>query len=527
MPKIALSFVLYLLIFSSVLYAYLLFSAQWVHIANANLKELFKLEIPLLFLGALFLYLPSKNKKLLLALLSTATLLLLYIIFDLFYSFLMRSPQLSDFTNITLIWDFDPLLSLGAFALLFLLLFLLSYPLYIFYKEYGKKSFLRILTLKVSLLLAAFFYLQTPSFAKHLNKRLSYFHWSQKVTIQKSGRLSSFLYYSSQSFLAAKELQNYKNRDLNVTAELFGNFTIEKPRNIYIIALESFVDPRLIRGTAYNKDPLSEKLKPYLYQNNFSFVRSPVYGGDTAQAEFEILTGIKAFAKINSIEFNLFEGGHIPGFVDLLQQNGYKTYAAIAPSPIYFNAKTAYQSIGFDAILYLSYEDEKIFDSELFRRSLEFIKKKKPKQPYLYYNLGMYGHHPYKRDYEKRPSVIEVKHKDHRVKKVANMFHFRTDSLANYLKDLLAYDPSSIILVTSDHLPPLFDKGLNYTKDLHTNIAFMLVEGKPQNIDGLHYYEYAYKILSYLGKTKEFEALQAKSTSLDLYYKALSQTLRN
>lgn len=526
MPKLALSLILYFALFSSVLYAYLLFSAQWVHIANANLKELVKLEIPLLFLGALFLYLPSKNKKLLLAAFSTATIVLLYIIFDLFYSFLMRSVQLSDFANITLIWNFDPLLSLGAFALLLLLLFLLIYPFYIFYQEYTKRSFFLVLALKATLLLGAFFYLQTPSFAKHFNKRFSYFHWSQKVTIQKSGRLASFLYYTSEAFLASKELQNYKNKDLNVTAELFGNFTIENPKNIYIVALESFIDPRLIKDIAFNKDPLSEKLKPYLYQNNFSFVTSPVYGGDTAQAEFEILTGIKAFAKINSIEFNLFEGGHISGFVDFLQRNGYKTYATIAPSPIYFNAKTAYQSIGFDDILYLSYEDEKVFDAELFRHSLEFIKKKKTDQPYLYYNLGMYGHHPYKRDYKKRPNIIEVNHKDKRVTKVTNMFYFRTDSLANYLEDLLAYDASSIILVTSDHLPPLFNKEVFYTKDLHTNIALMLVDGKPQNIEGLHYYEYAVKILSYLRKEKNPTQSPYKGNSPELYYKALSETIR-
>ncbi len=77
-------------------------------------------------------------------------------------------------------------------------------------------------------------------------------------------------------------------------------------------------------------------------------VTSPIYGGGTAQAEFELLTGIQALSKVNRIEFNVMQGRNISSFVKKLNQNNYKTIATIATGSGFFNSIQAYKSIGFD-----------------------------------------------------------------------------------------------------------------------------------------------------------------------------------
>lgn len=64
----------------------------------------------------------------------------------------------------------------------------------------------------------------------------------------------------------------------------------------------------------------------------FSLVTSPVYGGRTAEAEFELLTGIQALTKVDSIEFNVMMGSPASGFVKKLTDSDYQAVATIASS---------------------------------------------------------------------------------------------------------------------------------------------------------------------------------------------------
>ena len=140
--------------------------------------------------------------------------------------------------------------------------------------------------------------------------------------------------------------------------------------------------PNYLKNIKYNQNPLSKELKKYLYKNDFSHIISPVYGGNTAQAEFELLTGIKAFAKINTIEFNVLGGNQIDSFVYQFKKNGYKTIATIATDSKFFNSKLAYQSIGFDEVRFLEERndfnrnpnDKLIFDGDLFKYNINYLK---------------------------------------------------------------------------------------------------------------------------------------------------------
>ena len=76
--------------------------------------------------------------------------------------------------------------------------------------------------------------------------------------------------------------------------------------------------------------------------------------GGTAQAEFELLTGIRAFSRINSIEFNVMKGHKTHSFIDKLKETGYQTMATIGTGAGFFNSIQAYQSLSKRAQAYAS-----------------------------------------------------------------------------------------------------------------------------------------------------------------------------
>ena len=65
-------------------------------------------------------------------------------------------------------------------------------------------------------------------------------------------------------------------------------------RNVHLVVLESFLDPTLYQGASYTRDPLHPSFKK-LFGNKMGLSVSPVVGGRTSQAEFEVLCGVPAF----------------------------------------------------------------------------------------------------------------------------------------------------------------------------------------------------------------------------------------
>jgi len=156
------------------------------------------------------------------------------------------------------------------------------------------------------------------------------------------------------------------------------------------------------------------------------FSVSPVFGGKTSQAEFEVLCGVPAFQELAGVEFNSFTG--VPAYClpGTLQLAGYRAVATNSFKPPFFNAVSAYEGIGFgemyfpresvdDATTYLSTGDTTgeiyMFDGELFRQNLQFVEEAlsdKDSPPLFRDVLTMFGHLPYVLTQDKRPYLLKL-----------------------------------------------------------------------------------------------------------------------
>ena len=513
---------------------YMELSRHWVPIGGTN-SHLFDFEIPFLIILSMAFYFPAINKGVVKHILPTVPILILYIYFDIFYHFLSRAPRVSDIQNLDTISDFSVALSSGLILLFLIALLSIIVLLQQAFVNYSRKNFGISIFLKLLFLCALATIMSSSSFVNYAIAGYEYVDWSQRKSIKKNGRFRSFIYYGAQEKRNRAKLQSYiSSKNIDIQETLYPG-SVKRLSNVHLIVLESFIDPRLFKDVEFSKSPLAVELKKYLYkQSHFSHVISPVYGGGTAQAEFELLTGVRALAKVSSIEFNVMKGKKASSLVNHLKQHGYKSIATIATDKGYYNSPQAYKSLGFDNIYFLEgsedfkkpADDDRIFDGTLLEYNIGTVKNflNDGSAPIFNYVLGMYGHFPYRRNLRQRPDVVKVNHEDTRVHNIANQFYYRTRAVAIYIDELLSIDPTAIIYVTSDHLPPLIDTDIQYQFNKHLNISVLIDAGLPIHINNKKYFEIPWLIWDLLSEEKHERNFQSISME-DLYYKLLSESV--
>jgi phosphoglycerol transferase MdoB-like AlkP superfamily enzyme len=285
------------------------------------------------------------------------------------------------------------------------------------------------------------------------------------------------LYREAQRLEAIDELAPYRDRanyERDINRQLQALLPTLDKRNVHIIVLESFLDPRLFSKLDFSIPPVHPAFDE-LFGEHLSLSVSPVFGGATAQAEFEILCGVPALEYLSSVEFNVFNGSAAFCLPGQLASLGYYTSASNTYKPNFFNAVAAYQGAGFSIShfpkefsptgnSYLEFGDpgveEYIFDQELFEQNLDYVKKylsENPEKPFFNYLLTIYGHTPHLLDPDKRDELIELRsdYMDDHLIRATNQFYYRGEAIANYVKSLIRLDPDSLIILISDHVPPL------------------------------------------------------------------------
>jgi len=530
----------FLLLFSYLTpWLYTIFSQFWVVHGGSSIT-LNAFEFPLLITFSLIIYFNPYTSRVLsrYTFAPPLTILGIYILYDVLYSYFARSPRLSDCKNILSLYSVSPLLFFGFF----IILLVIAMPTIVSFVAWSScsRTKTRVLTMvvKISALAFLLLFISSSKSYQYQQTELQFNTWSNEGNVRKNGRITSSLYYYNkrQDTLAAIGAHKHFS--------IFNQFYPDRPqhkRNIHIIILESFADPRLIQNFTYTPSPIHTTLQAFLTKDSqFSLITTPVYGGGTAQSEFEILTGIPALAQIDSIDFNLFEGNASSSLVQMLRNIGYHTMASVATEPVFYNAKLAYKGIGFDEVHFLgenSYFEEKedhyLFDGDFLEANSTYIKKylsqKGGVKPLLNYVVGMFGHIPFERNKKLRPDAIAMEPDNDQIFAMVNQFYYRTKALGKFLQNLQELDPHSIVLITSDHLPPIFNtKDVLYKHTLKTNVALLLNDFDLVDISGKTVYETSHIIWNLLGEPNvpvDTSKLFTKQSKEDVYFSFILEAM--
>ena len=173
--------------------------------------------------------------------------------------------------------------------------------------------------------------------------------YSDAESVERSGRLTMILYRMAQRLKALDNLATYRDRD-NYERRINKQLQALQPsldkRNVHLIVLESFLDPRLFSKLSFSSSPVHPDFE-VLFGAQLGLSLAPVFGGATAQAEFEILCGVPALERLSSVEFNVFNGSAALCLPGQLVNLGYYSSASNTYKPNFFNAVAGYQGAGF------------------------------------------------------------------------------------------------------------------------------------------------------------------------------------
>ena len=235
-------------------------------------------------------------------------------------------------------------------------------------------------------------------------------------------------------------------------------------RNVHIIAAESLWDPTQMKSYRYSEDPWSSEFRSLWDATGRSTVMSPVFGGATANAEYEALCGMPVATSAMMFQTEVINL-EVPCLPRLLRASGYLTIASHPNREGFWNRNSAYPKIGFSR--YRSIRDfvldetrgPFLSDMSLLRQNREHLASIGTRQPIFNYVLTIAAHWPYRLRGDGAP-IISVTPEEPLVTNYANLISESTEALATHIALLRAQDPDALVVVFGDHLPP-FGADLN------------------------------------------------------------------
>ncbi len=449
------------------------------------------------FLSLSFLMILKDNLKSYVFLIFTT--ILFYVFVNEFYINFKRIPKIAEITEIP-----ELLGVLSTKNLVLFIIFLLSYlSFFIHLLNFSKRKYVLLMIIAISL---HYTVKTNPKLYINIYNTLGfeYIEWDLKKSVRLNGYLNFMIYEEAKRNLAIKSLS-----EKQIIISKFSDNLLSKinKKNIHLIVLESFYDPNMFEKLTFSKNPIHNDFLDIYEKQNIS--NSPVYGGGTAQAEFELLTGAPALHKYSNVEFNLFTGNVIDNSLpERLNNLGYTTIATNSLTPNTFNSQKAYESLGFQKQYYLSGKtylkksknDRFIFDGDLFNQNIQFLVeffKKDSTKVVFNYVLGMYGHSPNTIDTKRHSEKIDVffnkkKLDNEKFSRSINQIYYRTLSLSNYIKKLNKLSPNSLIIIISDQLPLVsnINKYGYYDSKLKKVPFYIINDSKPIKINEKEYHHY-------------------------------------
>ncbi|MDO4975723.1 MAG: sulfatase-like hydrolase/transferase [Eubacteriales bacterium] len=246
----------------------------------------------------------------------------------------------------------------------------------------------------------------------------------------------------------------------------------EKAPNVIVIMNESFADLKDLGDLQVSQDympyfrSLKNTIKGYTY--------SSVFGGNTANSEFEFLTGnTLAFLPDNSVPYQLFLRNKTAGLTSTLKDQGYGPCYALHP---YYNTGYSrykiYPLMGFDHF-YCS-DDFSVFtdtvnyhitDYEDYRKLISLYESdKEDGKPFYMFNVTMQNHGSYDGSTYETGDDVKLEGSLRyfsRVEQYLNMIKMSDDALKYLVEYFEKVEEPTVIVFFGDHQPDLDEEFYN------------------------------------------------------------------
>lgn len=290
--------------------------------------------------------------------------------------------------------------------------------------------------------------------------------FNAKYMHSKDGFFVSFIL--DIHFLQIEEPKNYSDEyalSLLNEQEVEKVETPEELPDIIAIMDETFSDPAVLGEFETNKDymPFVHSILRGEVANTISgYADVSVLGGNTANSEFEFLTGNSmAFFPNGSVPYLQYIRDGISTIVPQLEEYGYTTYGTHPYRAKGWNREFIYDLMGFDYRYFqgsFPFEDKLrnyVSDEADFKSILEW--RNNTEGPFFMFNVTMQNHSNYGGDFDNFDQQIVAKFKNTYSNKYLNKYlslMYETDQdVASLLSELSQSDRKTIVVFWGDHQP--------------------------------------------------------------------------
>jgi phosphoglycerol transferase MdoB-like AlkP superfamily enzyme len=320
---------------------------------------------------------------------------------------------------------------------------------------------------------------------------LELINWSQTMNYNENGMMLGFLL--NAEYLKVPPPPDYQANTIN---QILGTVKAAYPTdsnfkpNIIFVMSEAFWDPTLMKNVKFSQDPI-----PFFHSLEKSqtsgMMISPVYGGGTANTEFEALTGFSTqFLPSGVIPYSQYINRPIEALPTILKRQGYAASAIHTYDDWFYNRNNVYKDLGFDKFISKEffnnpeYKRGYIRDTELSKEILAEVQE--TQKPDFIYAISMENHGPYSST-EKTQNKIKVTDNNLSPADQAILENYTNSisdvdkSLEQLIDGLKKINQPTEVIFYGDHLPMLGD---NY--DVYKEAGFIKGDNSYQDYMNLH-----------------------------------------
>lgn len=261
--------------------------------------------------------------------------------------------------------------------------------------------------------------------------------------------------------------ESYDVQELQKIAEQYkGKKGTGKTPNILVIMSESFADLSVLGDFETNKEvmPFIDSLRENTVRGH---VYASVYGGSTANSEYEFFTGDSMLIYPNgAVPYQTYLKGKIflSSLVRNIQKAGYTTESFHPNEATNWNRNSIYQALGFqhslwiDDVVHPEYLRKYITDAADFDTIIHQFENKKKEEPLFFFNITMQNHGGYLiSDFENEIKVTsgEKENLYPKTEQFLTLAHKTDEDMKKLITYFENYEEPTIILFYGDHHPKI------------------------------------------------------------------------
>lgn len=238
----------------------------------------------------------------------------------------------------------------------------------------------------------------------------------------------------------------------------------ETKPNIIVIMNEAFSDLSVLGDFETNEDymPFIHSLMEEGAKNTISGnLNVSVLGGNTANTEFEFLTGnTMAFLPQGSVPYQQYVHGELPTMASLLRDHGYQTIAMHPYNSTGWNRNTVYPDFGFDESFFIrDFKNPKkirkyVSDQACYDKIIEEYETKEENIPLFIFNVTMQNHSSYSEEFDNfTPDITVEGTKSKVLPNYLSLMKISDTAMKKLIHYFSEEDENTIIAFFGDHQP--------------------------------------------------------------------------